>query len=194
MIWHVAKTHTNTFFFWFITKSKKKKKVLPPLSPDKQYFSLIGHPAHWSVSNSVKPLSVFSKPWVSTKEVYCRLILKSSNSQDNLISYTSYRSCFLFFWYVFMSCWMLSSSLVKEEAGSTLLAWPPDSPTHTSECSIKSMTGSTGRQTKNQIVTIDKPLNNNDRDEWEPTQTTQFIFSPTNKMKYVKNDAATIPG
>lgn len=67
---------------------------------------------------------------------------------------------------------MLSSSLVKEEAGSTLLAWPPDSPTQTSECSIKSMTGSTGRQTKNLIVTqliessmTDKPLNNNDRDE-----------------------------
>lgn len=63
------------------------------------------------------------------------------------------------------------------------------------------MTGSTGRQTKNQIVTqliessmTDKPLNNNDRDEWEPTQTTQFIFSQANKIKYVKNYAATIPG
>lgn len=40
----------------------------------------------------------------------------------------------------------------------------------------------------------DKPLNNNDRDEWEPTQTTQFIFSQTNKIKYFQNYAATIPG
>lgn len=63
------------------------------------------------------------------------------------------------------------------------------------------MTGSTGRQTNNQIVTqlieslmTDQLLNNNDRDEWEPTQTTQFTFSQTNKIKYVKSYAATIPG
>lgn len=67
--------YTLYFFFLVYNKEQKKKKVLPPLSPDKQYLSLIGHPAHWSVSNSVKPLSVFSKPWVSTQKVYCRLIL-----------------------------------------------------------------------------------------------------------------------
>lgn len=65
-----------------------------------------------------------------------------------------------------MSCRMLSSSLVREEAGSTLVCLP-DSLTRTSEHSIKSMTSSTGRQTNNQIVTRfiqslipDKPLDN----------------------------------
>lgn len=43
--------------------------------------------------------------------------------------------------------------MVREEAGSTLLVCLPDSPTQTSESSIKSMTGSTARQTNNQIVT-----------------------------------------
>lgn len=40
----------------------------------------------------------------------------------------------------------------------------------------------------------DKPLNNNDRDEGESTQTTQCIFSQINKIKYVENYVATIPG